>query len=105
MAADDLALVLRALGIGLAIESRTVFLTLDVDVTAEMWLCRDYLPEIVEHDREMFPTIAHLGDALPKARVETIPVPAVAATWRAASGTAATAPCEPKPPSTSASAW
>jgi SAM-dependent methyltransferase len=26
---------------------RIVLLTLDLDVTAEMWLCRDYLPEIV----------------------------------------------------------
>lgn len=55
---------------------RVVFLTLDLDVTAEMWLCRDYLPEIVEHDRETFPTIARLRDVLPKVRVETIPVPA-----------------------------
>lgn len=59
-----------------ATRHRAVFLTLDIDVTAEMWLCRDYLPEIVEHDRETFPTIAHLGEVLPKVRVETIPVPA-----------------------------
>lgn len=55
---------------------RVVFLTLDLDVTAEMWLCRDYLPEIVAHDRETFPTIAHLESALPNTRAETIPVPA-----------------------------
>jgi SAM-dependent methyltransferase len=54
---------------------RIVFLTLDLDVTAEMWLCRDYLPEIVEHDRETFPTIAHLENTLPGVGVETIPVP------------------------------
>lgn len=55
---------------------RVVFLTLDLDVTAEMWLCRDYLPEIVKHDRGTFPTVARLRDVLPKVRVETIPVPA-----------------------------
>lgn len=54
---------------------RVVLLTLDLDVTAEMWLCRDYLPEIVEHDRGMFPTIAHLEATLPNLRVDTIPVP------------------------------
>ena len=55
---------------------RIVFLTLDLDVTAEMWLCRDYLPEIVEHDRETFPTIAHLQDVLPGLQVDTVLVPA-----------------------------
>lgn len=55
--------------------SRVVLLTLDLDVTAEMWLCRDYLPEIVEHDRETFPTITHLEAVLPNVRVETVPVP------------------------------
>jgi SAM-dependent methyltransferase len=54
---------------------RVVLLTLDLDVTAEMWLCRDYLPEIVEHDRGTFPSIAHLEAVLPNLRVETIPVP------------------------------
>ncbi len=54
---------------------RIVLITLDLDVTAEMWLCRDYLPEIVEHDRGTFPTIARLETILPGLRVETIPVP------------------------------
>lgn len=55
---------------------RVVLLTLDLEVTAEMWLCRDYLPEIVEHDRKTFPTLAHLRAALPNVEVESIPVPA-----------------------------
>jgi SAM-dependent methyltransferase len=55
---------------------RIVFLTLDLDATAEMWLCRDYLPEIVEHDRKTFPSIAHLQAVLPRLQVETVPVPA-----------------------------
>jgi SAM-dependent methyltransferase len=54
---------------------RIVLLTLDLDATAEMWLCRDYLPEIVEHDRETFPAIARLEATLPNLRVETLPVP------------------------------
>jgi SAM-dependent methyltransferase len=55
---------------------RIVFLTLDLDVTEQMWLCRDYLPEITEHDRRAFPTITHLQAVLPSVRVETVPVPA-----------------------------
>ena len=55
---------------------RIVFLTLDLDVTAHMWLCRDYLPEIIEHDRKAFPTITHLQTVLPNVDVETVPVPA-----------------------------
>jgi ubiquinone/menaquinone biosynthesis C-methylase UbiE len=54
---------------------RIVLLTLDLGPTAEMWLCRNYLPEIVEHDRRMFPSIAHLEAVLPALRVDTIPVP------------------------------
>jgi SAM-dependent methyltransferase len=54
---------------------RIVLLTLDLDVTAEMWLCRDYLPEIVKHDRKTFPSIEHLQAVLPRARIDTVPVP------------------------------
>jgi SAM-dependent methyltransferase len=54
---------------------RIVFLTLDLDNTAEMWLCRDYLPEIIENDRKTFPTIAELEAALPSVQVEVVPVP------------------------------
>jgi len=55
---------------------RIVLLTLDIEATAEMWLCRDYLPEIIEHDSRMFPTIEHLAIVLPDIQVETLPVPA-----------------------------
>ncbi len=54
---------------------RIVFFTLDLDVTAQMWLCRDYLPEIGEHDRRAFPTIAHLQAVLPDLQVQPVPVP------------------------------
>jgi SAM-dependent methyltransferase len=55
---------------------RLVFLTLDLDATAEMWLVRDYVPEILEHDRRTFPTIGELEALLPDVRVETVPAPA-----------------------------
>ncbi len=54
---------------------RIVLLTLDVEATAAMWLCREYAPEIIEHDRETFPTIAQLKATLPKVTVETLSVP------------------------------
>jgi SAM-dependent methyltransferase len=54
---------------------RIVLLTLDLDITAQMWLCRDYLPEIVEHDRTTFPSIARLRAVLPASALEAIPVP------------------------------
>ena len=57
---------------------RIAFLTLDLDVTAQMWLCRDYLPEIIEHDRRAFPTIAHLQTVLRHVEVETILCPPTA---------------------------
>ncbi len=55
---------------------RIVFLTLDLDVTARMWLCSDYLPEIIEHDRNAFPTVAQLQAFLPDLQVELIAAPA-----------------------------
>ena len=55
---------------------RVVLLTLDLDVTADVWLPRDYLPEIVEHDRRAFPTLDRLASLLPNLEVETVPVPA-----------------------------
>jgi SAM-dependent methyltransferase len=55
---------------------RIVLLTLDLGVTEQLWLCRDYLPEIIEHDRQAFPTLAHLQALLPDLQVDTVPVPA-----------------------------
>lgn len=62
--------------VGRVTRDRVVLLTLDLDATAEMWLCRDYLPEIVAHDRETFPSIERLGAVLPNLRIDTVPVPA-----------------------------
>lgn len=55
--------------------NRIVILTVDPDVMAEMWLCRDYLPEIAEYDRRTFPSIGYLKRRLPHLRVSTVPVP------------------------------
>lgn len=55
---------------------RIAFFTLDPEVTAETWLCRDYLPEITDRNREMFPSIGHLGNVLPGMRVEPVLAPA-----------------------------
>jgi len=40
------------------------------------WLVRDYLPEIPEMDRETFPTLATVEDALGPVEVHPVPVPA-----------------------------
>ncbi|WP_204801095.1 class I SAM-dependent methyltransferase [Mycobacterium riyadhense] len=56
---------------------RVVLLTTDMDVAAEMWLLRDYLPGVVERNRREFPTIARIEATLnAPTRVVTVPVPA-----------------------------
>lgn len=56
---------------------RIVILTIDVDAEADMWLFRDYVPEVLARDRQDFPTIAHISSALgAPTRVITVPVPA-----------------------------
>jgi len=56
---------------------RTVLLTIDPEVEAQMWLFQHYVPEIAEQDRRDFPAVEHLA-ALLKAptQVITVPVPA-----------------------------
>ncbi len=54
---------------------RVVFVTLDVDVMAQMWLARDYLPEMAEQDRRDFPSLERLAELLPNLRVTPLPVP------------------------------
>jgi SAM-dependent methyltransferase len=53
-----------------------VILTFDAEVSSRMWLVADYLPELAELDRRIFPTIDRLTDWLgcPDARVETVEV-------------------------------
>ncbi len=54
---------------------RAVFITLEIERTASMWLGRDYLPELIETDRREFPSLDQLASALPGLEVETVPVP------------------------------
>lgn len=56
---------------------RIVLLTVDVDVSAEMWLLRDYVPQMIERDRQEFPSIDRLVTELRgSTSVSIIPVPA-----------------------------
>lgn len=52
-----------------------IIVTVDPAVFAEMWLVRDYMPEIAELDRATFPTLAQLrswlGDHL---QIEAVPI-------------------------------
>jgi hypothetical protein len=55
---------------------RVVLLTIDVDAEADMWLFRDYVPQILQRDRQDFPTISRLVTMLAApTRVLTVPVP------------------------------
>jgi SAM-dependent methyltransferase len=54
-----------------------VIVTFDTDVSGEMWLLRDYLPEVAKLDRSIFPTIDQLKDWLGgEVSVEPVPVSA-----------------------------
>jgi SAM-dependent methyltransferase len=54
---------------------RIVLLTIDPKVEANMWLFREYFPEILAQDRQDFPTPARLCAALGPTRVIDVPVP------------------------------
>ena len=53
-----------------------VVVTFDIDVAAEVWLPRDYLPEVTERDRERFPPPAEVAEALGGARIDVLAIPA-----------------------------
>jgi len=56
---------------------RTVLLTIDPEVEAQMWLFQHYVPEILEQDRRDFPAVEHLAGLLKApTQVITVPVPA-----------------------------
>ena len=52
-----------------------MLVTFDLDVTRELWIVRDYLPEAAQVDADSMPTIAHLVEVLPEATVEPLLVP------------------------------
>src|SRR5205807_2781174 len=54
---------------------RIVLVTMDVGALGELWIVRDYLPELLGQHAARFPTIDGLRDLLPNAQVEALPVP------------------------------
>jgi SAM-dependent methyltransferase len=59
-----------------------VILTYDAEVAAGMWLVRDYLPEVAELDRRIFPAPALLADWLGgRVDVQAIPIPRDTPDW------------------------
>jgi SAM-dependent methyltransferase len=59
-----------------------VILTFDAAVCAGMWLISDYVPEVGELDRRIFPTMGQLTEWLgPGTSVRTIEVPADTPDW------------------------
>jgi len=53
-----------------------VVLTFDIDVLADYWMIRDYLPEALADDRQRFPTIDTITGILGHASVEPVAIPA-----------------------------
>jgi hypothetical protein len=53
---------------------RVVILTWDPE-TEGFWLTRDYFPQIIEHDRHIFPTPDELAQALGGGEAVPVPVP------------------------------
>jgi SAM-dependent methyltransferase len=52
-----------------------VILTYDAEVSARMWLLADYLPELAELDRSIFPTTAELARSLGgNVEVDVVPI-------------------------------
>ena len=58
--------------------SRAVLFTFDADHVEDLWLVRDYLPEIAAIDRARFLPIAEQAAAIGgEARIERVPIPAM----------------------------
>jgi hypothetical protein len=59
-----------------------VIVTYDAEVSAEMWLMRDYLPEVGELDRRIFPALDQLAEWLGgEVRTEVLPIPRDTPDW------------------------
>jgi len=54
---------------------RVVLVTMDVEVLGDMWLVRDYLPEVFTDHAGRFPTITRLLSLPPSASSQPIPIP------------------------------
>jgi len=57
------------------VRDRVVRVTMDGRVLGELWIVRDYLPELLGQHAARVPAIDRLRDLLPNARVEVLPVP------------------------------
>jgi SAM-dependent methyltransferase len=63
-----------------------IVVTFDIAVCGEMWLMRDYLPEIAELDRRTFPSLDQLAAWMGgEVTVETVPIRADTPDWHLAS--------------------
>jgi SAM-dependent methyltransferase len=59
-----------------------VLLTCDPEVSGAMWLMSDYLPEVAELDRRIFPSMERLASWLGgTTHVETVPIPRDVRDW------------------------
>jgi SAM-dependent methyltransferase len=59
-----------------------VILTYDSEICGQMWLMADYLPEVAELDRRIFPPAPRIAEWLGgDTRVETVPIPADTTDW------------------------
>ena len=56
--------------------STVVIATADIDVWSQMWLLRDYGPEIAQLDRGRFPSPQHIAEMLGGGQILTVPTPA-----------------------------
>jgi SAM-dependent methyltransferase len=57
------------------VRDRVVLVTMDVGALGELWIVRDYLPELLGQHAARFPTIDRLRDLLPNVEVEVLPIP------------------------------
>jgi hypothetical protein len=58
------------------VAERAIVFSADIDVWANMWLVRDYFPEIVEQDRRRFPPPEVIADTLGGGQIVRLPTPA-----------------------------
>jgi len=59
-----------------------VLLTCDAEVSGAMWLMADYLPEVADLDRRIFPTMERLSAWLGgRTRIEVVPIPRDVCDW------------------------
>lgn len=59
-----------------------IIMTIDADVCGAMWLFSDYLPEVRDLDRKIFPPMRAIADWLGgETTVETVPVPNDTCDW------------------------